>query len=138
MRTPVAAGTVVLVLALALVFSAAEAPAAATPCWKAVIADWSVDTTLDGRYSAACIRQAMQNAPTDLQIYSTIEDDLQTALRTRSVRRLSGVHVSAASLDAPSQSSPISPLVIVLGGLGVLVAGSAAVATVARRRRSAS
>ena len=34
-----------------------------------------------GATPAACYRQAMQNAPTDLKVYSTIEDDLQSALR---------------------------------------------------------
>jgi len=134
--TPVAAaGAAVLAVFLVLAVSAPRA-AANTPCWKTVISDWSADSSLDGHYSTACLRQAMQNAPADLQIYSTIEDDLQAALRTRSARSLSGVHVSAASLDAPSRSSSISPLVIVLGGLGILVAGSAAVATVALRRRT--
>ena len=133
--TPVAAGAAALALFVMLAVFAPRA-AASTPCWKTVISDWSADSMLDGRYSATCLRQAMQNAPTDLQIYSTIEDDLQAALRTRSARRLSGVHVSPASVDAPSRSSSISPLVIVLGALGIVVAGSAAVATVARRRRS--
>jgi len=128
--TPVAAWAAVLALFVAL--TVATAAGAATPCWKTVIADWAADSSIDGHYSASCLQQAMQNAPTDLQIYSTIEQDLQTALRTRSARRLSGVHVSPASLDTTSGSSP---LVIVLGGLGVLVGGSAAVASVARRRR---
>jgi hypothetical protein len=134
--TPVAAGAAVLALFVAL--TVATAAGAATPCWKTAIADWSADSSIDGHSSASCLQQAMQNAPTDLQIYSTIEQDLQTALRTRSARRLSGVHVSPASLDTTSGSSSVSPLVIVLGGLGVLVAGSAAVATVARRRRGSS
>jgi hypothetical protein len=136
MRTPVAAGAAVLALFVAL--TVAPAAGAARPCWKTVIADWSADSSIDGRYSASCLQQAMQNAPTDLQIYSTIEGDLQTALRTRSARRLSGVHVSPASLDTTAGSSSFSPLVIVLGSLGVLVAGSAAAATVARRRRRGS
>src|SRR5207248_11481940 len=85
---------------LAYAFPAAAAPAATTPCWRAVIADWSRDNSIDGRYSASCLRQTMQSAPTDLKIYSTLEDDLQAALRTRSSRRLAGVHVTPASLDA--------------------------------------
>ena len=137
MRTPFAVGAAA-VLALVVALAVAPAAGAATPCWRTVIADWSADSSIDGHYSASCLQQAMQNAPTDLQIYSTIEQDLQTALRTRSARRLSGVHVSPASLDTTSGSSSVSPLVIVLGGLGVLVAGSAAVATVARRRRGST
>jgi hypothetical protein len=106
---------------------------AATSCWKSVITDWSHDRSVDGRYSATCIRQAMQNAPTDLKIYSSLEDDLQAALQKRSVRRLSGVHPATASVVAPGGSS-VSPLVVVLAGLGGLVVVSAAFASIRRRR----
>jgi hypothetical protein len=131
--TPLALGAVLSVLAVPSV-----APAAATPCWKTVIADWSKDNRVDGRYPATCIRDAMIHAPTDLKIYSSVEEDLQSALRARSVRRLAGVHGGpAASIAAPNGSSSFSPLVIVLGGLGVLVAACTAV-VLFRRRRAAS
>jgi hypothetical protein len=133
MRTPVA----LCALACAAVVAIPSTAAAATPCWKSVITDWSHDQKIDGRYSATCVRQAMQNAPTDLKIYSTIEDDLQAALQKRSARRLSGVHPAAASIVAPGSSSAVSPLVIVLAGLGGLVVIVAAIASV-RRRRAAS
>jgi hypothetical protein len=134
MRTPVALCALVSAAVIAIPSTAA---AAATPCWKSVITDWSHDQKIDGRYSATCVRQAMQNAPTDLKIYSTIEDDLQAALQKRSVRRLSGVHPAAASIVAPGSSSALSPLVIVLAGLGGLVVIAAAIASV-RRHRAAS
>src|SRR5262245_578569 len=98
---------------------AAPASAATTPCWKTVIADWSKDNSVDGRYPASCIRQAMVNAPADLKIYSSLEEDLQSAMRVRSVRRLSGVHTAAATLPSGG-SSPLSRLVIVLAGIAVL------------------
>jgi hypothetical protein len=124
------------VSAWALALSAPAPSTAARPCWKAVIADWSKDNKVDGRYPAACIRDAMVYAPTDLKIYSSLEDDLQTALRTRSVRRLSGVKhsASAATVVGASESSSVSPVVLVLGGLAVLVATTACVAVVRRRR----
>jgi hypothetical protein len=136
MRVPFALGAVVLALAAG---GAVSAPArAAAPCWKAVILDWSKDNRVDGRYAAACIRAAMANAPTDLKIYSSLDDDLRAAMRTRSVRRLAGVHGTAsASIVVPSRSSALSPLAIVLAGLGVLVATCTAAALV-RRRRAAS
>ena len=127
--TPLALGAVLFVLGIPSVAHAS------TPCWKTVIADWSKDNRVDGRYPTACIRDAMVRAPTDLQIYSSIEDDLQSALRTRSVRRLAGVHTpAAASIAAPNGSSSLSPLVLVLGGLGVLVATCTAGVLVRRRR----
>jgi len=108
---------------------------AATPCWKTVIADWSRDGSIDGRYPESCYRQAMQNAPTDLKVYSTLEDDLQSALRERSARRLSGAHVVAASVDTSGSASSLPQLVALIGGLAlVLGVGSATVALVRRAR----
>jgi hypothetical protein len=126
-----------LILACALVLPALAAGGSAsadTPCWKSVIADWSKDRTIGGRYPAACFRQAMQNAPTDLKIYSSLEDDLQAALRARSSRRLSGVHVSTAALEGTGHSSPASLLIGLLAGLAGLVLTCAAVAAIVRRR----
>ena len=134
MRASFALGTAVLVSALAVSASAPSAAIAGTPCWKTVIADWSKNDTVDGRYSPTCLRQAMVNAPTDLKIYSSLEDDLQAALRVHTVRRLAGTHASAASLAPPGGSSGVSPLVLVLAGLGALVAVSTGAAVVRRRR----
>lgn len=123
--------------ALAVLGGALSAPgaSAATPCWQAVIADWSRDNAVDGRYSPECLRQAMVNAPTDLKIYSSVEEDLRAALQTRSARRLSGAHsATAASVATPGGSSPLSPLVLTLGGIAALAALLAAVAIVRRRR----
>ena len=121
----------------ALSLGIAPTTSAAAPCWKAVIADWSKDGSIDGRYSAVCYRQAMQNAPTDLKIYSTLENDLQRALAFRSSRRLAAVHAPAAALDAPDRSSsPLSFLVALIAGLGALLAACTLVATLIRRRRA--
>jgi hypothetical protein len=132
MRVAFALGAVLAVGAAA---TAPASPAAATtPCWKAAISDWSQDDSVDGRYSSTCLRQAMANAPTDLKIYSSLEDDLRAALRARPVRRLAGLHrTAAASINAPGASSSLSPLAIVLGGLAVLVAACTAGAIVRRR-----
>src|SRR5205823_10956308 len=128
---------VACVLALSLALGVAAAPsAAAAPCWQRVIADWSKDTSIDGRYPASCYRQAMQNAPTDLKIYSTLENDLQRALAFRSSRRLAAVHAPAAALDVPGgSSSSFSFLVALIAGLGTLLAACTLVATLTRRRR---
>jgi hypothetical protein len=107
---------------------------AAVPCWKAVIADWSRDGSVDGSYPATCYRQAMQNAPTDLKVYSTLEDDLQSALRQRTARRLAGTHVAPVSLGASGGSS-FSLLVALVAGLGGLLAVGSLAASLVRRRR---
>ena len=136
MRVPLALGIALLALAAASAVSATPAASATTPCWRAAIADWSVNGSIDARYPPACLRQAMQNAPTDLKIYSTLEDDLQAALRVRSARHLAGAgtHPTVASLDDPGRSSPVSQLAMVLGGLAIFVLGSASLATIRRRR----
>jgi len=136
MRVPFALGTVLVAVAVFPAVSATPAAAATTPCWRAAIADWSANGSIDARYSPACLRQAMQNAPTDLKIYSTLEDDLQAALRVRSARHLAtaGSHTTVASLDDPGRSSPVSQLALVLGGLALFVVGSASLATIRRRR----
>ena len=99
-----------------------------------MIADWSKDNSVDGRYSASCLRQAMVSAPADLKIYSSLEDDLRAAMRVRSGRRLSGTHTSVAAALPSGGSSTLSPLVVVLAGIAVLVAVCTAGALVWRRR----
>jgi len=102
-----------------------------------VIADWSKDNSVDGRYSTACIREAMQRAPTDLKIYSSLEDDLQAALQTRSARRLTGgVQVTPASLGTSGQTSSASFLIALVAGLAGFLLACAGVAAVVRRRRT--
>lgn len=109
------------------------AASAATPCWKTVIADWSRDGSIDGRYPESCYRQAMLNAPTDLKIYSTLENDLQNALHLRSARRLSTIHERVTSLNVSGGSS-IPFLAALIAGFGILLAGCSIVATLVRRR----
>jgi hypothetical protein len=77
----------------------------------------------------------MAFAPTDLKIYSSLEDDLQSALQKRSVRRLSGVHITPASLAATGQASSGSFLAALLAGLAALVLACAGIAAVVRHRR---
>ncbi|HEX3453317.1 MAG TPA: hypothetical protein VHS03_01725 [Gaiellaceae bacterium] len=132
-RYPLALGALVLVFALSPVAGTQSAPAA-TPCWQAVISDWSNDGKIEGTYSAACYRQAMQNAPTDLKVYSSLEDDLQSALARRSARRLAGAHEAPAALGTASGSS-WSMLVALLAGCAALLAAGGAAAVVRSRSR---
>lgn len=127
---------VVASLLAALVFAGGALPAtasAAVPCWKSVIADWSSDGSIDGSYPSACYRQAMQNAPADLRIYSTLEDDLQSALQQRSSRQLAGVHATVATLDSSPGASSLAFLVALVAGLAVLLAACAVAAAFVRR-----
>jgi hypothetical protein len=120
------------VLVLSTVAGTQSAPAA-TPCWQAVIADWSNDGHIQGTYSATCFRQAMQDAPTDLKVYSSLEDDLQSALARRSARRLAGAHEAPVALGTASGSS-WSMLVGLVAGLAVVLAVAGGSAALVRRR----
>jgi hypothetical protein len=125
---------VALSLALGLGLRPAAAAHAATPCWKSVIADWSENGSIDRSYTPACYRQAMQNAPTDLKIYSTLEDDLQSALRLRTSRRLAGASTPALTLNASHDSSSFAFLFALIGGLGAFLAACSIAAALVRRR----
>ena len=129
---PLALGALVLVLGLSLVAGTQSAPAA-TPCWQAVIADWSDNGHIDGTYPVTCYRQAMQNAPTDLKVYSSLEDDLQSALARRASRRLATAHSAPVTLGTAGGSSGWT-LVALVAGLAGLLALTGGAATVVRRR----
>jgi hypothetical protein len=132
---PLALASIAVALPVALRPAVASPVAAtATPCWKSVIADWSRDGSIDRSYAPACYRQAMQNAPTDLKIYSTLENDLQRALRLRSSRRLAGAGTPALSLNASGGSSSLAFLIVLIGGLGAFLAACSVAAALVRRR----
>jgi hypothetical protein len=102
-----------------------------------VITDWAKNGSITGTYSASCLRQAMQNEPTDLKIYSTLDGNLQSALalKTRSVRRrLAVAPPPVASLDGTSGSSSQTLLILLVAGIGLTMVASAAVAARARPR----
>jgi hypothetical protein len=112
------------------------ASAASVPCWQRVITDWAKNGSITGTYSASCLRQAMQNEPTDLKIYSTLDDNLQSALalKTRTVRRLAVAAPPVASLDGTGGSSSQTLLILLVAGIGLTMVASAAVAARARPR----
>lgn len=128
-------GLAVFATGLAVALPSA-ASAASAPCWQRVIADWSKHGSITGTYPASCLRQAMQNEPTDLRIYSNLDDYLQHALmlKPRTVRRLAVAPPPVASLEGPGGSPSQLLLFLMIGGLGLMIAASAAVAGRARPR----
>jgi hypothetical protein len=62
-----------------LVLGASQA--AAQPCWRAVILDWSHDHQIQGNYPIQCYRDALSNAPEDLQMYSDLPASLTRAMQ---------------------------------------------------------
>ncbi len=74
MRVVVLAG--VLLLALGAQASAASAE---PPCWKSLLTDW-YDGTIDKTYPIPCYRQAVNQLPTDAQLYTSAKDDILRAM----------------------------------------------------------
>ncbi len=137
-RSSTASAAAVFFLTLSLVLSM-PAVAAPTPCWQRVIGDWARNGSVRGGYPASCLREAMQNAPADLRIYSSLESDLKLALAvgTKAPRRLAvepAAHKKAIASTATGTS--LDSLVALLAALGVLVASAAAFAAVIKTRRA--
>ena len=116
------------------------ATAASGPCWQTLITDWS-DGQIEGRYPVACYRNAIANAPTDLKIYSTLDDDLRAALQTR-IATLSSAPALRRTLAlaspqqmAGSSSSTFARLAALLAALGGTLAAAWLGIVVLRRRR---
>jgi hypothetical protein len=83
MRIRSAATLTALALLSGIVFlglGTAPALAKGKPCWERVIDDWLDNGTIDGKYSTACYRQALQNVPEDLRDYSNVGDAIALAL----------------------------------------------------------
>jgi hypothetical protein len=59
------------------------------PCWERLVDDWTQDQRVDGRYSAACINEALKNVPEDVRAYSSFEDEARAA-RIEGTRSLYG------------------------------------------------
>ena len=60
--------------------------AAATPCWKQVLNDWSNGRAI-GTYPLHCYRDAIRRLPEDLRDYSSASDDIEAALQAQIAKR---------------------------------------------------
>jgi hypothetical protein len=91
----VAAAVVFVLLLFGVAFVAVTATstdgqaAKRKPCWKQLVDDWTQDQRVDGRYSAACINEALKNVPEDIRAYSSFEDEARAA-RIEGTRTLYG------------------------------------------------
>jgi hypothetical protein len=137
---------------------AGVSPTGAQPCWRAVILDWSHDQQIQGTYSIQCYRDALANAPEDIQMYSdfpaAVTRAMQQAIRqgtSASSRRLSGSGGTGKSmpksrpkaahgpikrvLDAigPTEARSVPIPMIVLGGIALLLVATGVAGMVVRR-----
>lgn len=140
---PLAALAAALLIAACAVLSLGPSPAsAAKPCWELVLDDWSDNSTIDGPYSVACLRQTLDRAPEDIRAYSDIEDQIRQALREAAVRRPQstgnpeGPIEQALGMDTTdARSIPIPLIVLAACASALLVAGGAGMAARKLRKR---
>lgn len=69
--------------------SAPRRASAGTSCVRRLLADWA-DGRIDHTYPIACYRRAMSSLPTDLEVYSSAPEDIESALRNRILQSRAG------------------------------------------------
>ena len=114
---------------------------AAVPCWQQVIGEWSVGR-LSLTHPIGCYREALKRAPTDLRVYSNLEEELDDAVHVVSIRRgrTEGTRVVASaassSVSAAGPGESLSPVDYAAIGAGFVLVASVAVFALRRVRRS--
>jgi hypothetical protein len=116
MRKRPSAHTVLLAALVAGLLVAVLLPgraAAATPCWKLVLNDWSNNRPI-GTYPLHCYRDALRHLPEDLRDYSSASDEIEAALQAQIAKR--NVRIpqispsgSSSSGDSSSQGNATKP-----------------------------
>ena len=107
----------------AAVVVVAPAGSAATPCWQVLVDDWA-DGAISNLYPISCYRQALQNMPEDVRLYSNASDEINRALAGRAVTR------SIAGGVKPAGGQPATAAVVPAGdgsGAPLILAASLAV-----------
>jgi hypothetical protein len=117
------------VAAFAAMAVVAPAPAAASGCANAVVADWRDNGRIDKTYPPKCYRAAVDTLPEDVRVYSSAPTDITRALQAR-------VAGSAAedTSSASSGSSPYKLPLLIIGTLAFLMLTAGLAADVVGRR----
>jgi hypothetical protein len=117
--------------------------AAAAPCWKQIVNDWSADGKIDKTYPVHCYREALANLPEDVRDYTSLGDDIQTALQATLVGKhrggggpFRGLQGHDASSLAPSNADSLPLPLLVLAGLAALLLAAGTAGGVARKLES--
>jgi hypothetical protein len=104
---------------LLLAFATASPAAAAKPCWRQVLDDWTDNTRLDKEYAIGCYNEALANIPDDIEAYTDAYDQIsnarQDALRGDNDRGLSSASPGGGGDDDPGGGSDGGPLGEILG-----------------------
>ncbi len=129
--------TILFAVLLTVVLLAPGHATAATPCWKQIVNDWSADGSIDKTYPVNCYRDALKNLPEDVRDYTSLGDDIQSALQAAvssraPARQLAGAGGRAlqsrniSSLGPNNGDSIPLPLLVLAGFASLLLAAGAA------------
>jgi len=107
-------------------------------CWQELVDDWS-DGAISNLYPIGCYRQALQNMPEDVRLYSSASDDINRALSGRVVSRsLAGSSARSASrppaATAVTADSGSGTPFVLMGSLAALLAVGGAAGYVTQRK----
>ena len=110
---------------------------ASTPCWQQIVNDWSAHGTITGTYPIHCYRDALKNLPEDVRDYTSLGDDIQSALqaallgsRAQHSRSLQAHEISSLG---PSNADSIPLPLLILAGLAGLLLAAGTAGAVARK-----
>jgi hypothetical protein len=81
-----------LLLTLVVAFSVPATAHSAVPCRNKIFNDWYVDGKIASTYSHGCYVDALRHIPADASVYSSLSDDIKSAMRG-AVRRVEGKQV---------------------------------------------
>lgn len=96
---------VILVILVAAAFAPSTAGAAA-PCRDRIYNDWYQDGKIATSYPIACYRDALKNVPTDAKEYSSLADDIRSAMQGAIAREKGQTKVPAQIGTGGAASSP--------------------------------
>jgi hypothetical protein len=83
--------------------------AAAVPCRNKVYNDWYHDGKIASTYPIACYRDALKHVKGDLKVYSSLTDDIRSALQAAIARKNGKQNVPAqvGKGTNPTQTGPV-------------------------------
>ena len=94
-----------VVLAGVLLLAFAGPATAAPPCWKILLNDW-YDGTIDDTYPIPCYQQAVDQLPTDAQLYSSAKDDILHAMaKTVALQNQTTTTTTTGSSNASTETT---------------------------------
>ena len=100
--------SLLLAVALLAVFAIPARATAAVPCRDRVYNDWYHDGKISSGYPIACYRDALKHVTGDLQVYSSLSDDIRSAMQA-AIERQAGKKVPLqVGKGLPATETPVS------------------------------